>query len=159
MTNYREANIQGHVVFVQAQFSLSVEGGDSWRKQRVTKYCEASTWGHVVTPCFQWMLQALIKLKNAERVTNYCEAGMWGHVVTSPFSLNAEDGDQAKEGREGDYCEVGTWRHVVTPVFSECCRHWSNWRKQKGWLTIVRQVCGHVVDFSIFTECWRWRSS
>ena len=29
MTNYREANIQGHVVFVQAQFSLSVEGGDS----------------------------------------------------------------------------------------------------------------------------------
>ena len=48
------------------------------------------------------MQQALIKLKKAERVTNYCEAGMWGHVVTSPFSLNAEDGDQAKESREGD---------------------------------------------------------
>ena len=29
MTNYREANMYGHVVFVQAQFSLSAEGGDS----------------------------------------------------------------------------------------------------------------------------------
>ena len=48
------------------------------------------------------MLKMEIRLKKAERVTNYCEAGMWGHVVTSPFSLNAEDGDQAKESREGD---------------------------------------------------------
>ena len=72
------------------------------KAERVTNYCEAGTWGHVVTPCFQRMLQALIKLKKAERVTNYCEAGMWGHVVTSPFSVNAEDGDQAKKSREGD---------------------------------------------------------